>query len=65
MEWAGLVMKELSEDEYIAHLDTDDLPVLKRQTISEDSPLNPFQTLIMFYAEKALAFPVPSSRECK
>ena len=30
MEWAGLVMKELSEDEYIAHLDTDDLPVLKR-----------------------------------
>ena len=45
-------------------MDTDDLPALKYQAHNPEEALNPFTLLIMFYAEKALEFPLPSSREC-
>lgn len=61
IESAGKIIKTLSEDDNIMNLDTDDSPVLKHEPTvlsKQSSNDNPFLILLMFYAEKALEFPV-------
>ena len=64
IEWAGKVIKELSNDEYISEIDSKDTPLID-QSISNIETTNPFIPLLMFYSEKALEFPLPKKVNSK
>ena len=59
IEWADKVIKELMEDDNIDQIYTDDTPILEpRPSILTDENRDPLTELLMFYAEKALDFPI-------
>ena len=58
IDWAGLVIKELMDDDNVGQINMEDTPILEpRPSVLSDDVRNPFTELLMFYAEKSLQYP--------
>lgn len=58
IDWAGLVIKELMNDNNVGQINMEDTPILEpRPSVLTDDVRDPFTELLMFYAEKSLQFP--------